>query len=175
MTPKSNSGGAAGLSLSASALVRPQKMTTHEQVEQLYQELYSPVYRYLVLTGSVAEDADELTQETFLRLFRSLHAGQRLEKPKQWLISVAHNLRYDWQERERRRPMKVELTDETARPDPSPDPETAALETERKVQAARKPYLPGMSQRKTRIARLVSNGLQRAKALSSMICVMAIG
>lgn len=137
MTPKSNSGGAAGLSLSASALVRPQKVTTHERVEQLYQELYSPVYRYLVLTGSVAEDADELTQETFLRLFRSLHAGQKVEKPKQWLISVAHNLRYDWQERERRRPMKVELTDETTRPDPSPDPETAALETERKVQVER--------------------------------------
>lgn len=175
MTPKSNSGGAAGLSLSASALVRPQKMTTHERVEQLYQELYSPVYRYLVLTGSVAEDADELTQETFLRLFRSLHAGQKVEKPKQWLISVAHNLRYDWQERERRRPMKVELTDETARPDPSPDPETAALETERKVQAARKSYLPRMSQRRMRIARLVSNGLQRAKALSFMTCVMATG
>lgn len=134
MTSNLNSGGAASLSLAVSRLRRSQRMQTQERVEQLYLELYSPVYRYLVLTGSVAEDADELTQETFLRLFRCLRAGQKVEKPKQWLISVAHNLRCDWLDRERRHPTKVALTDKTASSDPAPDPEAAALETERRQQ-----------------------------------------
>jgi RNA polymerase sigma-70 factor (ECF subfamily) len=56
------------------------------------------LYRYLVLTGSHPADADDIAQESFLRLFKSLCTGERIARPKQWLVSVAHNLRHDqWQ------------------------------------------------------------------------------
>jgi len=64
-------------------------------VEEQYREHFGSVYRYLMLTGSQAADADEIAQEAFLRLFQSLRAGARIERPKQWLVSVAHNLRHD--------------------------------------------------------------------------------
>ena len=62
-------------------------------VELLYVEHFTAIYRYLVLSGSSPADADEIAQETFLRLFTWLSRGQRVEKPRPWLMSVAHNLR----------------------------------------------------------------------------------
>jgi len=71
-------------------------VSTHDpaaRIEALYVEHFTAVYRYLVLTGSTPADADEIVQESFLRLLNTLTRGQSIEKPRQWLVSVAHNLR----------------------------------------------------------------------------------
>lgn len=62
-------------------------------IEALYVEHFSAIYRYLIFTGSNAADADEIVQEAFLRLFQALRNGQKIERPKQWLVAVAHNFR----------------------------------------------------------------------------------
>ncbi|MEB2363148.1 MAG: sigma-70 family RNA polymerase sigma factor [Bryobacterales bacterium] len=71
-------------------------------VEELYGEHYDSLYRYLILSGCQPADADDLIQSGFVRLLWFLQQGNRLEKPKAWLIRVVHNLRIDDARRERR-------------------------------------------------------------------------
>jgi RNA polymerase sigma-70 factor, ECF subfamily len=70
----------------------------------------------------------------FLRLFRSLKAGQNIEKPKSWLVSVAHHTRlYEGQKEERMARMSGMQAASFAalQADPGLDPEAALLERER--------------------------------------------
>jgi len=66
-----------------------------EYVSGLYEHHYSTLYRYLILSGSTAPEADDLIQEGFLRLFRHLGSGQQVDNPRSWLLRVLHNLRVD--------------------------------------------------------------------------------
>jgi DNA-directed RNA polymerase specialized sigma24 family protein len=68
---------------------------TVELIKRLYDEHYDAVFRYLYLSGSTMSDADEFIQEAFLRLFETLRDGGQIEKPRNWLLRVAHNLRHD--------------------------------------------------------------------------------
>jgi RNA polymerase sigma-70 factor, ECF subfamily len=63
--------------------------------DELYNEIAPGVYRYLRrLTGSrtVAED---ILQETFIRLHKQLAAGIPISHPRAWLFQVATNLSKD--------------------------------------------------------------------------------
>jgi RNA polymerase sigma-70 factor (ECF subfamily) len=63
-----------------------------EYVEQVFGVLHAPVFHYLMsLTRNIAE-AEDLTQEVFLRLHAELSAGRRIESMKPWCFKVAHNL-----------------------------------------------------------------------------------
>jgi RNA polymerase sigma-70 factor (ECF subfamily) len=64
-------------------------------VSRLYEELYARLFRHLVLSGSTAAEADDLIQEGFLKLFRYLGSGQKVDNPRSWLMRVMHNLRID--------------------------------------------------------------------------------
>ena len=102
--------------------------------EHVYAEHHASIYRYLVLTGSAPPDAEELVQEAFLRLFRFLQVGRKVDRPKNWLISVVHNLRSDqWQKENRERSVFQEpLSGADAQPvDAAPDPEASLLLEER--------------------------------------------
>jgi RNA polymerase sigma-70 factor (ECF subfamily) len=54
------------------------------------------------MTGSLA-DAEDLTQETFLRAFRQLDSFRSESKFSTWLCQIAVNLGLNWQARENRR------------------------------------------------------------------------
>ncbi|MGH9938633.1 MAG: RNA polymerase sigma factor, partial [Blastocatellia bacterium] len=51
-----------------------------------------PVYRYLVAAFGNSAQAEDVTQEAFLRLYRCLHAGQSIGNARAWVFRVAHNL-----------------------------------------------------------------------------------
>jgi RNA polymerase sigma-70 factor (ECF subfamily) len=54
------------------------------------------------MTGSLA-DAEDLTQETFLRAFRQLGSFRAESKFSTWLCQIAMNLSLNWRARENRR------------------------------------------------------------------------
>ncbi len=54
------------------------------------------------MTGSLA-DAEDLTQETFLRAFRQLSSFRGESKFSTWLCQIAMNLSLNWRAREGRR------------------------------------------------------------------------
>lgn len=66
-----------------------------QKVTQLFETLREPVYRYLVATFSNPAEAEEITQEAFLRLYRHLHSGQAINDVRSWIFRVAHNLAVD--------------------------------------------------------------------------------
>jgi RNA polymerase sigma-70 factor (ECF subfamily) len=62
------------------------------RVARLYEELRLPLFRYLLCLDIPPHEAEELIQETFLRLHRHLHAGKREDNLRGWVYRVAHNL-----------------------------------------------------------------------------------
>src|ERR1700679_957551 len=70
-------------------------MTLSEQVIAHFEQLRMPVFRFLVRRTRDTARAEELTQETFLRLCRHLQEGRTLDNPKAWLFTVANNLAID--------------------------------------------------------------------------------
>jgi len=92
------------------------------------------VYRYLLAVTNSPTDAEDLTQETFIRLFQDLRRGQRIDNLRAWLFRVAHNLAVDLS----RRPCRVHAAEsgladqvEDLRKDSEPDAECRILERER--------------------------------------------
>jgi RNA polymerase sigma-70 factor (ECF subfamily) len=71
------------------------KMTLDERVLVYFEQLHLPVFRYLLRKTHNAGRAEDLTQETFLRLCRHLLDNKTLENPKAWLFTVANNLAID--------------------------------------------------------------------------------
>jgi RNA polymerase sigma-70 factor, ECF subfamily len=72
------------------------EMTLDEKVLVYFEQLRLPVFRYLLRKTHNAGRAEDLTQETFLRLYRHLLENKPLENPKAWLFTVANNLAVDF-------------------------------------------------------------------------------
>ena len=62
-----------------------------EQVTRLVEEARSDVYRYLLTLGISPPQAQEATQEVFLRLYGTLRKGETIRNPRAWIFRVAHN------------------------------------------------------------------------------------
>lgn len=70
-------------------------MTLSDRVHSLFEQLRVPVFRYVMRKTRDAGRAEEITQETFLRLFRHLKEDRAVDNPKAWLFTVANNLAID--------------------------------------------------------------------------------
>ena len=70
-------------------------MTLGERVQGLFEQLRIPVFRYLLRKTRDPGQAEDITQETFLRLFRHLREDRLLDNPRAWIFTVANNLAVD--------------------------------------------------------------------------------
>ena len=70
-------------------------ITLETKVGELFDLLREPIYLYLLAVLGNPADAEDLTQESFLRLYRVLHRGQMITNVRFWLFRVAHNLACD--------------------------------------------------------------------------------
>ena len=59
---------------------------------ELYDELRTSVYGYLSCLGLEPQEAEDIIQETFLKLFQNLASGMRDDNLRGWVFRVAHNL-----------------------------------------------------------------------------------
>jgi RNA polymerase sigma-70 factor (ECF subfamily) len=66
-----------------------------ERVALHFEQWRDPVYRYLVAVFGAAAQADEITQEAFLKLYETLQSGQEVVNVRAWVFRVAHNLAVD--------------------------------------------------------------------------------
>lgn len=63
-----------------------------EEVTGLFDQLRTPLLRYVLSFGLPAPDAEEVIQEVFLSLFRHLQLDRSRQNLRGWLFRVAHNL-----------------------------------------------------------------------------------
>jgi RNA polymerase sigma-70 factor (ECF subfamily) len=63
-----------------------------EAAQGLYERFYPSVYRYALSQVRSPEDAEDATQNTFLRAFAALQRGVVPENEAAWLFKIAHNV-----------------------------------------------------------------------------------
>jgi RNA polymerase sigma-70 factor (ECF subfamily) len=61
------------------------------ELERIYEETRGPVCSYLLYLGVPVDQAQEVTQEVFLRLHQAMRQGTPIENLRAWLFRVAHN------------------------------------------------------------------------------------
>jgi RNA polymerase sigma-70 factor (ECF subfamily) len=66
-----------------------------EQIGQIFEALRTPVYQYLLSVFGQPNEAEDLTQDAFLQLYRTLLKGQEINNVRFWIFRVAHNLALD--------------------------------------------------------------------------------
>ena len=59
---------------------------------RLFDQFRNPLLRYALSLGISVHDAEEVTQEVFLALFRRLQLGRPRKNLRGWIFRVAHNL-----------------------------------------------------------------------------------
>lgn len=98
------------------------------EVISLFDGFRDPVLRYVLSFGICIHDAEEVTQEVFLALFRHLRLGRGRKNLRGWIFRVAHNLALKQRHANRRSRAMVEFdwTVAESHADPSLDPEEQA-------------------------------------------------
>src|SRR5271163_3602023 len=62
------------------------------EVISLFDQFRNPLLRYVLSFGLSVNDAEEVTQDVFLALFRHLQRGKSRHNLPGWIFRVAHNL-----------------------------------------------------------------------------------
>jgi RNA polymerase sigma-70 factor (ECF subfamily) len=105
-----------------------------QRIAELYDVLRPPLYAYLWYLGMNTDQAEDVIQDTFLRLVSCRVDAGRKDNPRAWIFRVAHNLSMDVHRAQRRWSRRND--DEPHSPireriDPAPSPEQQILLEER--------------------------------------------
>jgi RNA polymerase sigma factor (sigma-70 family) len=93
-------------------------------VERFQMDIFTICHRLL----SHAHDAEDVTQEVFLRIFRSLRSWDTTRPLRPWVLGIAVNRCRTWVSRRTKHPEPVDYLHET--PDHRPTDDTTELRTE---------------------------------------------
>jgi RNA polymerase sigma-70 factor (ECF subfamily) len=110
-------------------------VTTRQRIIDLYGDLRPSLYAYLCALGVSSDQAEDVVQETFLRLVRFRFERNTHENLRAWLFRVAHNLSMDVHRFQRRWSYNNDEQSHTIirqRADPGPTPEQQVILDERR-------------------------------------------
>jgi len=112
-----------------------------QQIIELYHELKPSLHAYLCWLGMNSDQAEDVVQETFLRLVGSRMQRGPEDNLRAWVFRVAHNLsmdvhrfqrRWSWNSQDESRPLNRQQAD----PGPSPEQRLILDEQWRRLQDA---------------------------------------
>jgi RNA polymerase sigma-70 factor, ECF subfamily len=69
-----------------------QRLSMDRAFERLYRQNVRQVYRYALAVLPTPEDAEDVTQTTFLNAYSARARGECPHSPETWLIAIAHEL-----------------------------------------------------------------------------------
>jgi RNA polymerase sigma-70 factor (ECF subfamily) len=98
----SNDGATCRRPLSLTGGVEREHPAHRAEVMQLFRELRTQLYSYLICSGVQPHEAEDVIQDTFLRFHEQLCQGVRITDPRPWLFRVAHNLSVSYHRSARR-------------------------------------------------------------------------
>ena len=105
-------------------------MSLQDEVAQLFEEMREGVYRFVLSLGLYPPQAQEATQEVFLRLYAALKRGEDIQNRRAWVVRVAHNLSLNLRAQQSSQ-APFESNIEMRLADPELNPEQSLLERER--------------------------------------------
>lgn len=85
-----------------------------EAFEKLLFIYEKPIYGYILRLVGRKEDAEDLTQETFIKIYRSIAAVDPEKKFKAWVYKIATNTVYNWFKHKKNRPELFIIDDENS-------------------------------------------------------------
>ncbi len=91
-------------------LVRRAKENDEAALTQLYEENFDKIYRYIVLKTGDRTEAEDMTQQVFLKAFKSISGYRSKGSPfSSWLFRIAHNQMVDyWRKKSKRTTVPLE-------------------------------------------------------------------
>jgi RNA polymerase sigma-70 factor, ECF subfamily len=64
-------------------------------IEDLYDQYYRDVYHFSLFFTNNKQEAEDITQETFIKVMKNLHQLKESSKQKTWILSIAKNTAID--------------------------------------------------------------------------------
>lgn len=148
--------------------------TLQDQVAQLFEEMREDVYRYLLTLGLYPPQAQEATQEVFLRLYATMKKNEEeIRSPKAWVYRVAHNYGLKVRAKQNHEPpydpeVEIKLRSNEA------SPEQSLLDREKNIRFHR--AIEGLSEQQKRCLFLRLEGLRYPEIGQSLgISASAVG
>ena len=101
-------------------IVRRAKQHDQEAFSQLYEENFDKIYRYVALKIGDRIEAEDMTQQVFLKALQSISSFKWKGVPfSAWLFRIAHNQVVDYLRKKSKRPT-TPLDESQARSDSNP-------------------------------------------------------
>jgi RNA polymerase sigma factor (sigma-70 family) len=121
-------------------LVRRSLRGDPQAIQALVERFQSDVFGLCVRLLGHRHDAEDVTQEVFLRVFRSLRRWDSTRPLKPWLMGIAVNRCRTWMAQRARRPELVDYLHETVPSPPADDSVELAGEIQAAMQELRLEY-----------------------------------
>jgi len=83
------------------------------QFKAIYEKEADPIFRFCLVRVSDREQAIDLTQETFTRLWKKLREGSEMPNAKSFVFTIAHNLIIDWYRKKKSLSLESVMEDES--------------------------------------------------------------
>jgi RNA polymerase sigma-70 factor (ECF subfamily) len=97
--------------------------------EKIYEDLSDAIFRFCLFRVSDREQALDITQETFLRLWQSFSLKKKIFNERAFLFTVAHRLIIDWYRKKKSISLDSLLyTEDAERYDPPDETTVGTLE-----------------------------------------------
>ena len=64
-------------------------------IEELYDEFHKDVYHFSLYFTNNKEEAEDITQDTFIKVIKNLYQLKDMSKRKTWILSIARNTAVD--------------------------------------------------------------------------------
>ena len=118
-----------------SRLIQGDPAAVAEFIEQYTDKVYRFVYHQV---GGLAQDAEDIVQETFVAALKAIHRFRGDSKLRTWLFSIAAHKTADLQRRAGRRPETVpqDMASSVQAEDPYPEQAMEHLEARQRVRQA---------------------------------------
>ena len=104
-------------------------MSVHERLEEIYVAERNHIYTYLLYCGVPPQRAQELVQDSFLKLHLKMSKGEEVENPRAWLYRVAYHSALRHHSRE---PVFDQIGSNIRLAGPEMDPESALMDRQRR-------------------------------------------
>ncbi|MBL8795511.1 MAG: RNA polymerase sigma factor [Planctomycetia bacterium] len=128
------------MSTDDAALVRRCLRDDPEAIRALVERFQSEVFGLCVRLLSHRQDAEDVTQEVFLRIFRSLRRWDSTRPLKPWVMSIAVNRCRTWMSQRARRPELADYLQDTAADRPADDSAELVVELHAAIHELRPEY-----------------------------------